>query len=62
MKFKIREQFWYKLLPYLLVNPAIKISLLRHVASGCVAGAPQESRLRFAAMQEAGSEGLEGDE
>ena len=28
MKFKIREQFWYKLLPYLLVNPTVKISLL----------------------------------
>jgi len=25
--FKIREKFWYKLLPYELVNPAIKISL-----------------------------------
>ena len=28
---KIREQFWYifELLPYFLVNPTVKISLLR---------------------------------
>ena len=34
LKFKIREHFWYKLLPYLLVNPIIKISLL--MVSGCI--------------------------
>jgi len=31
----IREQFWYKMLPYELVNPTIKISLLAHAS--CVA-------------------------
>ena len=29
--FRIREQFRYKLLPYYLVNPAIKMSLLRSI-------------------------------
>ena len=40
--FKIREQFWYKLLPYLfkllpylLVNPTVKISLLPKEPSAC---------------------------
>ena len=28
-KFRIREQFWYKLFPYLLVNPGIKISVIQ---------------------------------
>jgi len=35
MKIQIREQFWDKLLPYLLVNPAINISLL-HTHTSCL--------------------------